>query len=67
MKGDRGNTGPIGPPGRPGDGRPQHEHRNCELCNKAEIVECTRVLNFFVCMNCEINLMKRLKLILNFQ
>lgn len=67
MKGEKGEMGPTGPPGIPGDGRPSCQHRNCELCNRAEIVQCTRVLNFFVCMNCEIKLMKRLKLILDFQ
>lgn len=59
--------GPRGPAGPPGEGRPSWQHRQCELCRRAEIVQCTRVLNFFVCMDCEIKLKNRLKLILDFQ
>lgn len=50
-----------------GGGRPSCQHRTCEICNKAEIVQCTRMLNFFVCMECEIKMMKRFKLIMDFQ
>jgi hypothetical protein len=62
-----GPMGPMGPKGDLGDGRPSWEYRSCELCESEMIVQCTRVLNFFVCMNCEIGLKNRLKTLMKFQ
>lgn len=59
--------GPIGPKGDSGEGRPSWSMRKCELCTRNIVVQCTRVLNFYICMNCEITLKNRLKLILNFE
>jgi len=68
-----GPPGPMGPKGDPGDRGPSYKYTVCDLClpdsdlETLKVVQCTRVLNFFVCMNCEIKLKRRLKLILDFE
>jgi len=60
-----GPPGPMGPKGDPGDRGPDTEVTICDFCENEE--ECIRVLQQWVCEPCEIKIMDRLKLILDFQ